>query len=70
MNEIALFDLKQPDFLKHVFEQRCKLLAAGAVISITKYEKLVYLSNFEELALSFPDLEQNFKDEMKVRYSL
>lgn len=70
MNEIALFDLKHPDFLKQQFEQRCKSLVAGAVISISDNGKLVYLSSFEELVQRFPDLEQNFKDEMRVRYSL
>jgi len=70
MNEIALLDLKQPDFLKQQFEQRCKSLAAGVVISISENGKMAYLSSFEELVQRFPDVEQNFKEEMRVRYSL
>lgn len=70
MNEIALFDLKHPDFLKQQFEQRCKSLAAGVVISMSENGKLAYLSSFEELVKRFPALEQSFKDEMKTRYSL
>ncbi|MEI2514476.1 hypothetical protein [Acinetobacter soli] len=70
MNEIALFDFKRPDFIKYIFEQRCQLLAAGGVISISEHERSIYLSNFEELSQRFPDLEQSFKDEMKARYSL
>ncbi len=70
MTNLTEFDLKNPEVIKRQFEERCRSLAVGAEIVISEHGKLVYLNSFDDLEQRFPDLEQSFKDEMKVRYSL
>jgi len=70
MQNLAEFDLKHPDVIKRQFEERCRSLAVGSRIAISEQGKLVYLSNFEQLAQRFPDLEPAFKNQMKKQYQL
>lgn len=70
MQNLAEFDLKHPDVIKGQFEERCRSLAVGSRIAISEQGKLVYLSNFEQLAQRFPDLEPAFKNQMKKQYQL
>lgn len=70
MQNLAEFDVTQPDFIQSQFEERCRSLAVASKIAISEQGKLVYLSNFEQLAQRFPDLEPAFKNQMKQQYQL
>jgi len=71
MNDFVNFDLTQPEYLKLVFERHCKLLALGEKITIADNINGEYeLSSFQELEAKFPKLDNNFKNEMKIKYHL
>ena len=71
MNDFVNFDLSSPEYLKLVFERHCNTLALGEKITINDSVKGEHeLSSYAELMSKFPQLDNAFKDEMKVKYHL